>query len=279
MSYVAVDADDHLEEGPDGLEFKSFLGTDAPPARSPGHVDRGYITDESRQQRAGASGFWSIEYYQAYFDVDTTTVLHRCISTLLALPLPFPPFSDSPSFLTTLAPNPDLYGPFWVLTTLIFTLYLSSSLGASITSFLSTPDTAFEYDFGLLSTSVALVYAYGLGLPVLLWLGLRWLGVGEWSVVEAVGVWGYAMFVWIPVSILCVIPVAILRWVLVGLAFGTSGAFLVVNVYPILDSAEAKAPRLLIFAIAALHAGLALSFKVLFFSYYIVKGGVVEAPV
>lgn len=27
------------------------------------------------------------------------------------------------------------------------------------------------------------------------------MGVGEWSVVEAVAVWGYAMFVWIPVSV------------------------------------------------------------------------------
>jgi hypothetical protein len=118
---------------------------------------------------------------------------------------------------------------------------------------------------------VSLVYAYGIGLPVLLWMALRYLGVGEWSVVEAVAVWGYAMFVWIPVSILCVIPVPILRWVLVGVAFSLSGYFLIANVYPILSSAEAKPMRLLIIVIAALHAGLALTFKMLFFSYYVVK--------
>jgi hypothetical protein len=48
---------------------------------------------------------------------------------------------------------------------------------------------------------VSLVYAYGLLLPVLLWLALRYLGVGEWSVVEALAVWGYGQFVWIPVSV------------------------------------------------------------------------------
>ncbi|KAF7967054.1 hypothetical protein HWV62_35983 [Athelia sp. TMB] len=228
MAYVA-----RLEEGIEGLEFKSFLGADASPRnqgnRSPGHVDRGYITDE---RRLGSSSFWNIEYYQAYFDVDTTTVLKRCYSTILP---------TSTDYITThLTPNPDLYGPFWVLTTLIFTLYLSSSLGASISSFLSSPDKAFEYDFGLLSISVTLVYAYGLALPVLLWLALRYIGVGEWSPVEAIAVWGYAMFVWIPVS------------------------------------AEAKATRLFIIAIAALHAGLALSFKVLFFSYYVVKSDDVQ---
>jgi hypothetical protein len=49
---------------------------------------------------------------------------------------------------------------------------------------------------------VTLVYAYGLGVPILLWIALRYLGVGEWSMVEAVAIWGYGQFVWIPVSVL-----------------------------------------------------------------------------
>jgi len=268
MAYISVEADDRIEEGPERLEFKSFLGADAGGGLANGqgarssNVDRGYIQDENRQ-RAGSSGFWTIEYYQPYFDVDTSTVWKRCYSTLLP---------TSTTYLSThLSPSPDLYGPFWTLTTLIFTLYLSSSLASSISSFLSSPDTTYEYDFGLLSISVSLVYAYGIGLPVLLWMALRYLGVGEWSVVEAVAVWGYAMFVWIPVSILCVIPIPILRWVLVGVAFSLSGYFLIANVYPILSSAEAKPMRLFIVVIAALHAALALTFKMLFFSYYVVK--------
>lgn len=35
---------------------------------------------------------------------------------------------------------------------------------------------------------------------------------------------------------LCVIPVPVVRWVLVGIAFLLSGAFLVMNIYPILAS-------------------------------------------
>jgi hypothetical protein len=238
-----------LEEGPERLEFKcksppwpsgqyfqlipllAFLGADGAGGLGNGQTARssnldrgvpvpyvnnallnfgaGYIQDENRQ-RAGSSGFWTIEYYQPYFDVDTSMVCHP------ALPSPYPTDSllqvlkrcystllpTSTTYLSThLIPSADLYGPFWTLTTLIFTLYLSSSLASSISSFLSSPDTTFEYDFGLLSISVSLVYSYGIGLPVLLWIGLRYLGVGEWSVVEAVAVWGYAMFVWIPVSV------------------------------------------------------------------------------
>ena len=99
-----------------------------------------------------------------------------------------------------LTPAPDLYGPFWTLTTLIFTLFVTSSLAHSIVSYLSSDPV--EYDFALLSTAVGLVYAYGIGVPVLLWGSLRYAGISEgWSMVEAMTVWGYAMFVWIPVSV------------------------------------------------------------------------------
>ena len=59
----------------------------------------------------------------------------------------------------------------------------------------------YDYDFHLLSIAATMVYAYGLALPVLFWLALRYIGVGEWSVVEAISVWGYAQFVWIPVAV------------------------------------------------------------------------------
>jgi hypothetical protein len=170
----------------------------------------------------------------------------------------------SSSYLSThLTPAADLYGPFWTLTTLIFTLFLSSSLAASITAYLSPGKAEYDYDFQLLSIAVSLVYAYGIALPVLLWLALRYLGVGQWSVVEAVAVWGYGQFVWIPASvsvlfrlikyddslcpkILCVIPVPIVRWVLVAIAFGLSGYFLVANVYPILSSVSSQFALLLL---------------------------------
>lgn len=108
---------------------------------------------------------------------------------------------SSSNYLSTHLNPADLYGPFWTLTTLIFALFLSSSLAASITVYLSAPGTEYDYDFTLLSIAVTLVYAYGLVLPIVLWLALRYIGVGEWSVVEAVAIWGYGQFVWIPVSV------------------------------------------------------------------------------
>ncbi|PPQ68092.1 hypothetical protein CVT25_014255 [Psilocybe cyanescens] len=267
MAYVQVEADDRLEEGPEGLQFKcadaSAQGiSNAPRSPGVGNTDRRYLSDEANQRKGGGS-FWTIEYYQPYFDIDTKTVLQRCYMTLVP--------TEARTYISSQLNPPDLYGPFWTLTTLIFALYLSSSLGASIASYLSAENAAYDYDFQLLSIAVTIVYAYGLALPVLLWLALRYLGVGEWSVIEAIAVWGYAQFVWIPVSVLCVIPVRIVRWVLVGLGWGLSGWFLGSNIYPILASAEAKATRLIIILLAAIHFGIAITFKVLFFSYYIVN--------
>lgn len=102
---------------------------------------------------------------------------------------------------TYLSPAPDLYGPFWTLTTVIFSLFVFSSLAASIASYLSHPSAQYDYNFQLLSVAVSLVYAYGLGLPALLWTALRYMGVSEWSLIEAIAVWGYGQFVWIPVAV------------------------------------------------------------------------------
>ncbi|KAM5535664.1 hypothetical protein V8D89_010651, partial [Ganoderma adspersum] len=262
MAYVQIEADERMQEGPERLQFQSFLGTDARQATQESTTGRGYFAD-----RPKSSGFWQLEYYQPYFDVDTKMVVKRCYTTLLP---------HTSNYLSAhLTPNADLYGPFWTLTTLIFALFLSSSLASTIAAYLTDPKHSsaalLEYDFGLLSTAVALVYSYGLGVPVLLWLALRYMGVGEWSVIEAVAVWGYGMFVWIPVAFLNINPIPLARWILTGIAFLVSGWFLVANVYPVLATADAKPVRLIIILLVALHVVVAFCFQVLFFGYYPLK--------
>lgn len=99
-------------------------------------------------------------------------------------------------------------------------------------------------------------------------------------------------------QLLCVIPVPIVRWVLVGIASGLSGYFLCANVYPILASvsshvvshhylvlntfseqADAKLVRVFIVPIAVFHLAIALVFKIMFFSYYVVKEIGVADPI
>jgi len=262
MAYVQIEADERLEEGPEPLQFRSFLGADGGASNVSGGAP-------AANRAPGNSAFWNLEYYQPYFDVDTKMVLKRCYTTLLP---------TSSSYLTShLTPAADLYGPFWTLTTLIFCLYVFSSLAHSIASYLSSEPI--QYDFQLLSLAFILVYIYGIGWPTLLWLALRYNGLGEWGLIEAVSVWGYGQFVWIPVSLLCVIPVPLVRWILSGIGFLISGYFLCANVYPILASADSRVARLFIVPIVAFHAGVALTFKIMFFSYYVVKEIGIPDPV
>lgn len=261
MAYQTIEQDDVLDSQPKPqLEFKSYLGSNATQENGASSNASGGGSGYARE-RPTTSSFWQVEYYQGYFDVDTSTVIKRCYTTMI-------PTIAKDYIADQLSPAPDLYGPFWTLTTVIFSLFVFSGLASSITAYLSGKQPS--YDFKLLSIAVGLVYSYGLGVPIILWLVLRYLGVSGWSLVEAIAIFGYGQFIWIPVSLLCVIPVKLVRLVLVGGAFGLSGYFLVANVYPILATAEAKATRLLVIIIAALHAALAICFQVLFFSYYVV---------
>lgn len=105
-------------------------------------------------------------------------------------------------------------GPFWGLTTLCLTIYLSSSLSTSISLYISRGNLdstgPHEQDLTLLTFIVTLIYLYGLAFPAAFWAVTRWLAIrsagneGEsvgWSLPEAWAIWGYGMIIWIPVSV------------------------------------------------------------------------------
>jgi hypothetical protein len=63
--------------------------------------------------------FMSLKVLRPYFDVPTKLILLRVGLSLV-------PFNKK--FVTNYQSKPDLYGPFWVLTTLIATLFISSNI-------------------------------------------------------------------------------------------------------------------------------------------------------
>jgi len=62
-------------------------------------------------------------------------------------------------------------------------------------------------------------------------------------------------------------PLNGLNYALVGLGFGVSAFFLVKNLYPVIKSTDKKTSQILLIAVIALHAGLAIAIKILFFSH------------
>ncbi|RUS15316.1 hypothetical protein BC938DRAFT_476996 [Jimgerdemannia flammicorona] len=204
----------------------------------------------------GTRAIWSLEYYTKFFDVDTQQVVDRCIKSLY----PIDNFSE------VLGGNPDLYGPFWISKTVIFVLFVTSSMAGSLAAKMG--GKTYSYDYGLLSYAVFVIYLYGFGTPLLVWAATKYYGCQP-SLLEVIDIYGYGLTVWIPVSILCVIPSDIVRWVFVTGGSGVSVYFLIKNMLAILSRADAKTSRFILIALGVAHAVLSLLLKVKFYSYSI----------
>jgi len=201
---------------------------------------------------------WNIAYYSGYFNVDTKDVAMRITRSLL-------PFSTK--FFESADDNPDLYGPFWIATTLIFVMAASSNFASWWHD-----HEAFRYDFTTVTFGAAAIYGYIVVLPIALWAVAKWLKTGL-ALVQIVCIYGYSLFVFIPVSVLCIITYEWLRWLLIGAATGLSVLFLVMNFFPpLLQNNLAEKKKVLggvviIGVIALFHLGLGLTFKLYFFDY------------
>lgn len=120
------------------LEFHNSNFTETGPgARKPGGGS-GLPLPATASSSSGKRFLWSMSFYAQFFDVDTSSVLTRCWAALY----------PRANFLDVLEGNPDLYGPFWIATTVVFILFL----GGTISQYLATTgQEPFAYDFTLLS--------------------------------------------------------------------------------------------------------------------------------
>ena len=201
---------------------------------------------------------WSLPFYAQFFDVDTSTVLSRCRHALI----PFLP--NTPPFLDTLDGNPDLYGPFWIATTVVVILFLTGTISHKLAT---ENKKHFEYDFKLLSGAAGLIYGYTLFVPAGLWAALRWFGAQGVELVECWALYGYGNLFWIAVALVSWSPLNGLNYALVGIGYALSVFFLVKNLYPVISATDKKTSQILLVMVVVLHAGLAVAIKILFFSH------------
>ncbi|KAI0394354.1 hypothetical protein F5Y17DRAFT_428079 [Xylariaceae sp. FL0594] len=196
---------------------------------------------------------WSLSFYAQFFDVDTSSVLARCWAALW----------PRENFLDVLEGNPDLYGPFWIATTVVLILFLGGTISQYIAKTGAGP---FAYDFELLSGAAGLIYGYTLVIPVVLYGALRYFGSESANLLECWALYGYANLIWIPVALISWSPLTVLNWVFVGVGWALSVAFLLRNLYPVLSATDRQTSKVLLVLVVALHMGLALAIKILFFA-------------
>ena len=66
-------------------------------------------------------GCLSIKYYQPFFDVDTKDIADRIKASIFYC-------NASSNFISVVSEKPDLYGPFWITTSLIFAAAVCSHM-------------------------------------------------------------------------------------------------------------------------------------------------------
>ncbi|KAI1339505.1 hypothetical protein F5Y15DRAFT_415909 [Xylariaceae sp. FL0016] len=255
---AVVDVDDEGDLGhtdlQEDLEFHNSNFNDNQTSRK-GHAASGLPPPATASSSSGSSKrfLWSLSFYAQFFDVDTSSVLSRCWAALY----------PRANFLDVLEGNPDLYGPFWIATTVVLILFL----GGTISQYLArTGQEPFAYDFELLSGAAGLIYGYTLFIPILLFGALRYFGSESANLLECWALYGYSNLIWIPVALISWSPVQILNWVFVSIGWGLSVAFLLRNLYPVLSATDRQTSKILLVLVVALHMGLAIAIKILFFA-------------
>lgn len=138
-------------------------------------------------------GFFSLPYYQQYFEVTTEEVLWKVFYALTVVW--YKKFKIS-------AQKVDFYGPFWVYATMVFSLAASQNLY----SFLSRPEhTRFKYTIEYVPKAFGVVFVFGFFVPVLVNLLLRGFGGGiRYS--RVVSIYGYSQCVNVLMMLLCAYP-------------------------------------------------------------------------
>ncbi|KAJ3067912.1 hypothetical protein HDU98_008897 [Podochytrium sp. JEL0797] len=212
------------------------------------------------------SAFWTLDFYAQFFDVDSSDVAQRIIAALIP--------TRVGGFMDKIASNPDLYGPFWIPTTVIFSLFISSFIAGSINAYFSDSNEDYVYDMTLLSFASTAVYTYVGLTAAALW------GVGRYcnapvKLLEVVGLVGYGMAVWVPVSMLCVIPSDFLRSILVLCAFGLTTFLFIQNITPFyVETSTPVGKPIAMGVIVVANAVLAGAFRFGFFRFvdHVVNG-------
>lgn len=155
----------------------------------------------------------NLEKFRGLCDVDTETVFYRLKKTLW-------PFNRR-KFLESKA---DLYGAFWVPTTLIFLLSVSGSMASTIS------DTEeFGFDPYAIITIAGVIYFFVFAVPAVLSFCL--LAGLEITFTELLSLYGYSYFLFWPAAVISTFGFAWLRWLTFGISGTWAGILLTKNYY------------------------------------------------
>ncbi|XP_049323083.1 protein YIPF1 [Astyanax mexicanus] len=209
--------------------------------------------------------FWTFEYYQTFFDVETHQVKDRIVGSVL----PWPGKNFVRHYIRN---NPDLYGPFWICATLVFAIGISGNISSFLVHH-GQPQYKYVPEFRKVTIAATAIYSYTWLVPLALWGFLMWRNskvsrMVSYSFLEIVCVYGYSLSIYIPAVVLWIIPSEGLRWCSIVLALCLSGSVLMLTFWPAIRDDHPRVVLAVTVTIVTLHVLLAVGCKAYFFSTY-----------
>ncbi|XP_018307631.1 protein YIPF1 [Mycetomoellerius zeteki] len=212
-------------------------------------IDIGMIEDlqgiPAKTEDIAQNNFWTIEYYQKFFNVNTNDVLEKVKLSMI-------PYGNDNYLVTHIRTNPDLYGPFWISVTLVFAIAISEN----VVNYLQTADSSkyhWRYDFHIVTYAATIIFIYVLFVPLLLWGTFKCFNKlhrlpGEELIqayvvpglLDLLCLYGYSLSIFIPVSFLWIIQIRWLQRSLIIPVTVLSGGVLLRSLLPAFERIKGK---------------------------------------
>jgi len=188
-------------------------------------------TKENDQKKDSAFSFFNLEkllcifnFIKPYFKVKYNDIKTRVISSFIPL---------NNNFIKIANDNPDLYGPFWIYTTLIYVMAAGGALSYYFTN------SANNYFQMFVPVAGSIIYTFGFGFPFALWICMKLFKI-DMKYVSLICLYGYSLTCLVPVLILCSTGFAWIQWLLLMYGICNSTAFVLINLWNIINELEKK---------------------------------------
>ena len=191
----------------------------------------------------------NISFLQVYFDIDTDDIKNRLISSLNPL---------NSNFIQLIKDKPDLYGPFWIYTTIIFIIAASGSFS----KYLQGANDA-DYFQEFVPTAAYVIYGVGFCLPFIIFILMYFFG-SQTNFMIILCIYAYSFTIYAPVMIV-IIPFEKIQGFLLFLAVLSSTIFILVNFFAEMNKYEDNKKYLIIGVIILFQISLFLILKFNFF--------------
>ena len=193
------------------------------------------------------------ESFGKYFNVEVSDIKQKLKGSLI-------PFNKS--FYESIEINADLYGPFWIFTTIIFLI----ALIGNFSSYVHAEDkTKIVYDYNHVPHAIFIIYGFGFGAPIVLWIIMKFIFRIDIDLLTNLCIYGYSYTILIPILLVCIIPFKLVATLALLYFLIHSCTFLFHNMYLVIQQRAQKSKYVVLGLLGGIQLLLFFFLKFYFF--------------